>query len=94
MNKHNGSPPHGYKGGSEYENIPRGDGQKLPEGVKYKEYDVNPHIKGKRDKERIVIGNDGSIWYTNNHYTTFIKVTGKLFNDILKGILKWIGIIK
>ena len=71
----NGTPPKGYKGGKVYQNLPKGGGQKLPEGIKYKEYDVNPYIKGKdRGTERIVIGNDGSVWYTNNHYKTFTKV--------------------
>ncbi|MBZ2151570.1 hypothetical protein K1I86_02490 [Streptococcus cristatus] len=27
-----------------------------------------------RGTERIVIGNDGSIWYTRDHYQTFIKI--------------------
>lgn len=71
----NGTPPKGYKGGKVYQNLPKGGGQKLPEGIKYKEYDVNPYIKGKdRGTERIVIGNDGSVWYTNNHYKTFTKI--------------------
>lgn len=47
--------------------------QKLPEGVNYKEYDINPYIKGQnRGAERIIIGDDGSVWYTNDHYYTFM----------------------
>ncbi len=69
----NGTPPDGYKGGKVYENQPRGTGQKLPEGPTYKEYDVHPNISGQnRGAERIVIGSDGSMWYTNDHYETFI----------------------
>ncbi|MDD3795810.1 MAG: ribonuclease domain-containing protein [Lachnospiraceae bacterium] len=71
----NGTPPQGYKGGKIYQNMPNGSGQKLPEGINYKEYDVNPYIKGQnRGVERIVIGDDGSVWYTNNHYDTFTKL--------------------
>ena len=72
----NGTPPKGYKGGKTYKNIPSKDGaQKLPEGVNYKEYDIKPYVKGKnRGAERIVIGDDGSVWYTNDHYVTFIRV--------------------
>ena len=72
----NGAPPKGYKGGRTYKNIPLEDGaQKLPEGVNYKEYDINPYIKGQnRGTERIVIGDDGSVWYTNDHYYTFTQI--------------------
>ncbi len=49
--------------------------QKLPEGVNYKEYDINPYAKGQnRGAERIVIGDDGSVWYTNDHYYTFTQI--------------------
>ena len=72
----NGAPPKGYKGGRTYKNIPLEDGaQKLPEGVNYKEYDINPYVKGQnRGAERIVIGDDGSVWYTNDHYYTFTQI--------------------
>ena len=72
----NGTPPKGYKGGRTYKNIPLEDGaQKLPEGVNYKEYDINPYIKGQnRGAERIVIGDDDSVWYTSDHYYTFTQI--------------------
>ena len=71
----NGAPPQGYKGGKVYRNNPTGSAQRLPEGINYKEYDVNPYIKGQnRGVERIVIGDDGSVWSTNNHYETFTKI--------------------
>ena len=72
----NGAPPKGYKGGRKYKNIPLEDGaQKLPEGVNYREYDINPYVKGQnRGAERIVIGDDGSVWYTNDHYYTFTRI--------------------
>jgi len=71
----NGTPPKGYKGGRTFNNEPVGGGQKLPDGINYKEYDVNPYVKGQgRGTERIVIGDDGSAWYTNDHYNTFTKI--------------------
>jgi len=71
----NASLPKGYKGGRKYRNEPKEGHQKLPECNNYKEYDVNPHIKGvDRGSERIIIGDDGSVWYTNNHYSTFIQI--------------------
>lgn len=71
----NGVPPQGYKGGRTFNNQPVNGGQKLPDGVNYKEYDVNPYVEGQnRGAERIVIGDDGSVWYTNAHYLTFTKI--------------------
>jgi len=71
----NGAPPQGYKGGRTFNNQPVNGGQKLPDGVNYKEYDVNPYVKGQnRGTERVVIGDDGSVWYTNDHYHTFTRI--------------------
>ena len=72
----NGKAPKGYKGGRTFKNIPKNPGdQKLPEGHTYREYDVNPYKPGvNRGAERIVIGDDGSVWYTNDHYHTFIPL--------------------
>ncbi|HEM2744356.1 TPA: hypothetical protein U0595_002162 [Streptococcus suis] len=70
-----GNPPEGYKGGKVYNNLPKDGGQKLPEGVRYREYDVHPKIKGvNRGTERVVIGDDGAVWYTDDHYETFTKI--------------------
>ena len=71
-----GAAPQGYKGGKIYHNIPASaDAQKLPEGVTYKEYDINPYVKGQnRGGERLVIGADASLWYTNDHYCSFAKL--------------------
>lgn len=76
IKEQNGVPPKGYKGGKIYKNEPtKPTAQKLPEGVTYREYDVNPKIQGQsRGEERLVIGDDGSAWYTKNHYDTFIRV--------------------
>lgn len=43
--------------------------------VVYQEWDVNPKKNGQgRDAERIVTGNDGSAWYTLDHYDTFTRI--------------------
>ncbi|MGR3206115.1 ribonuclease domain-containing protein [Bacillus glycinifermentans] len=75
ITKKNGTPPKGYKGGKPFENSGKYGGQKLPSNTTYKEYDVNPKVKGQdRGAERIVIGEDGSAWYTNDHYKTFVRM--------------------
>ncbi len=61
VKKNNGKAPKGYKGGRRFKNYEK----RLPEGPEYREYDVNPYEKGvDRGEERIVIGDDGSVWYT------------------------------
>ncbi|MFE5876210.1 ribonuclease domain-containing protein [Rhodococcus sp. NPDC056506] len=43
--------------------------------VLYQEWDVNAKKNGQgRDAERIVTGNDGSAWYTLDHYDTFVRI--------------------
>ena len=43
--------------------------------ITYREFDVNNRMAGTgRDAERFIVGSDGSIYYTNDHYTTFIKI--------------------
>ena len=42
-----------------------------------KEFDVNSRIPdSRRDKERFVVGSDGSIYYTDSHYGDAISPTG------------------
>ncbi|RPF54150.1 RHS repeat-associated protein [Aquisalibacillus elongatus] len=75
IKQNNGTPPQGYKGGREFKNDVRDGGQVLPQNTTYKEYDIHPHVKGQnRGAERIVIGKDGSVWYTNDHYKTFTRI--------------------
>lgn len=58
----------------------RGGGQVLPQvdgagtPITYQEWDVNPAGPGGRDAVRIVTGNDGSAWYTEDHYGTFTRI--------------------
>ncbi len=43
--------------------------------VVYQDWDVNAKKNGQgRDAERIVTGNDGSAWYTLDHYDTFVRI--------------------
>ena len=44
----------------------------LPEG-KYRECDVN-YAGGYRGAERLIYGEDGSVWYTNDHYESFTQL--------------------
>ena len=44
--------------------------------IKYKEYDINPKKPDTsgRDAERFVRGTDESVYYTSDHYKTFIRI--------------------
>ena len=74
VRKHNGRPPNGYGGGNKFVNDGRFGGEVLPRTTLYREYDIYPRIRGiNRGGERIVIGGDGSGWYTPDHYMTFLR---------------------
>ncbi|MGW4247878.1 ribonuclease domain-containing protein [Nocardia sp. NPDC004722] len=61
----------GTKGGTVWQNR----GGQLPAGVNYREWDVNCKVPGhSRDAQRIVTGDDGSAWYTDDHYATFTRM--------------------
>ncbi|MCZ4581760.1 ribonuclease N [Gordonia amicalis] len=69
----------GTKGGLTFRNNERrlpstdADGRRIA----YREWDVNPKEPGRsRDAERIVTGNDGTAWYTADHYRSFILIRG------------------
>ncbi|MDR2672163.1 MAG: hypothetical protein LBC35_02485, partial [Coriobacteriales bacterium] len=43
--------------------------------ITYKEFDVNDYVPGaERDKERFLRGSDGSVYYTSDHYASFVKI--------------------
>lgn len=43
--------------------------------ITYREFDVNNRIPGmRRDAERFLYGSDGSVYYTSDHYRTFVKI--------------------
>ena len=68
----------GTKGGGEFSNrdgdLPTVDNEGKP--ITYKEYDVNnkPTDGSRRDHERFVIGSDGSVYYSGDHYDSFTKI--------------------
>lgn len=50
-------------------------GYNAVKAITYREWDVNPKIKGvDRGEERLVTGSDGSAYYTADHYQTFIHI--------------------
>ena len=68
-----------YYGGIEFKNKPNtkiGE-TKIPNKniTSYTEYDINPYKYGKpRGTERLVVGRDGSAWYTPDHYKTWYQI--------------------
>jgi guanyl-specific ribonuclease Sa len=75
-----GEAPDGYRGGTQFMNDGRGGGQVLPREdatgrpITYREWDVNPYTGANRGSERLVTGSDGSAWYTDDHYDTFVRI--------------------
>lgn len=66
----NGRQMNGYIGGRIFQNREK----LLPAQDSYKEYDVNPKVKGKnRGPERLILSARGSRYYTADHYRHFIK---------------------
>ena len=73
----NGEAIDGYVGGRTFGNREKLLPQKNSQGqkVKYREWDVNPKVKGKnRGAQRLVTSNDGRAYYTNDHYKSFIEI--------------------
>lgn len=45
--------------------------------LRFQEWDVNPKKPGRgRDAERIITADDGSAWYTDDHYRSFKQIRG------------------
>jgi guanyl-specific ribonuclease Sa len=66
-----GNPPPEYRGGQVFKNRER----RLPTSTTYREYDILPNTPGvNRGPHRLVIGADGSAWYTNDHYASFARI--------------------
>lgn len=69
----------GTQGGRQFGNreglLPRTDAG--GEQLRFQEWDVNPKQRGQgRDAERIITANDGSAWYTLDHYRSFVQIRG------------------
>lgn len=76
-----GGAPLGFKGGGQFLNDGRRGAQLLARtdnagnAITYREWDVTPYQPGvDRGAERLVTGSDGSAWYTNDHYNSFVRV--------------------
>jgi hypothetical protein len=68
----------GKHGGVELKQQLTSAGEKIPDGLTFEECDVNTKIAGQdRDAERLIIGSDGRIWYTDKHYAvgSFVELT-------------------
>ena len=73
----NNCAPEGYVGGRHFGNFEHN----LPEldangnTIEYQEWDVNPKTAGRnRGAQRLVTGDNGKAWYTDNHYKSFTEV--------------------
>jgi guanyl-specific ribonuclease Sa len=71
----------GRKGGGTFGNDGRNGGEVLPEHdadgnpISYNEWDVkDPDPVDGRGSERLVTGSDGSAYYTDDHYQTFVRI--------------------
>ena len=67
----------GTKAGGIYRNIdkllPTIDSKGNP--ITYREFDINNKIPGvRRGGERFVVGSDGSVFFTNEHYRSFYRI--------------------
>ena len=76
IRQHGFAPP-GYVGGRVFGNyeglLPRYNARR--KRIEYREWDVRPRAEGRsRGAERLVTGSDGRVWYSADHYRTFIEV--------------------
>jgi RHS repeat-associated protein len=76
VKENSGAAPPGYVGGGTFYNneglLPSTDADGNP--ITYREYDTNPYQKGvNRGTERLVVGSNGSTYYTNDHYQSFTQ---------------------
>lgn len=56
--------------GKEYRNFDK----KLPLNTRYREFDVNKKMGKSRDSVRFLRGDNGTVYYTDDHYKTFIRI--------------------
>jgi len=76
IRQHGYAPP-GYIGGRVFGNyeglLPRYDPRR--KRIEYREWDVHPKAEGRtRGAERLVTGNDGRVWYSADHYRSFLEM--------------------
>jgi len=76
IRQHGFAPP-GYVGGRIFGNyeglLPRYNARR--KRIEYREWDVRPKAEGRnRGAERLVTGSDGRVWYSADHYRSFLEV--------------------
>jgi ribonuclease T1 len=67
----------GYVGGRQFKNLEKHLQKRDTNGQKitYQEWDVNPKQQGRnRGTERLITGSDGRVWFTSDHYSSFVEV--------------------
>lgn len=68
----------GKHGGIELKQQLVSAGENVPHDLTFEECDVNIKIEGEdRDAERLILGSDGRVWYTGQHYAvnSFVELT-------------------
>jgi ribonuclease T1 len=70
----NKKPPQGVaQGGNPPGNFRNREG-KLPRGGSYIESDIWPSTGRSRGTERLIFGANGEVWFTGDHYETFVRL--------------------
>lgn len=72
--------PDGYVGGRIFQNREKKLPKSTPDNqkIKYQEWDVFPHLKGKnRGAERLITGSNRTAYYTKDHYKNFIPLSNE-----------------
>jgi len=72
-----GHAPTGYVGGRRFGNLEHHLPRRTPSGVRisYREWDLARHVLGvNRGPRRLVTGDDGSAYYSGDHYSTFVRI--------------------
>lgn len=72
-----GKPIEGYVGGRKFGNyeglLPKKDN--VGRKINYQEWDIYPKIEGKnRGAERLITGSDKKVYFTQNHYKSFVEI--------------------
>jgi hypothetical protein len=64
-----------WAGHMEYKNFYQANLTRVNTNTTYKEYDVDEYTGAGRGAERIILGADGSAYYTSNHYVDLTRFT-------------------
>jgi ribonuclease T1 len=75
--RENNTAPDGYVGGRKFGNFENLLPKKDENGrrINYQEWDVNPKQQGRnRGVERLITGSGGKVYFTKNHYKSFVEI--------------------